>query len=85
MDVSYFNTGFLRQGDAALDRAYLGISGSGGLVPTGGLTGEVLTKDSNADFDMSWQPGGGGGSPNLDGGIPSSTYGAISPINGGTP
>jgi len=29
--------------------------------------------------------GGGGGSPNLDGGIPSSTYGAITPINGGTP
>jgi hypothetical protein len=29
--------------------------------------------------------GGGGGSPNLDGGTPSSSYAAISPIDGGTP
>jgi hypothetical protein len=29
--------------------------------------------------------GGGGGSPNLDGGIPSSNYGGITAINGGTP
>jgi hypothetical protein len=31
------------------------------------------------------QYSGGGGSPNLDGGTPSSTYAAISPIDGGTP
>lgn len=84
-EISYFNIGFLRQGNAALDRAYLGISGgAGGLVATGGIAGDVYTKNSATDFDASWQPGGSG-SPNLDGGIPSSTYGAISPINGGTP
>jgi hypothetical protein len=31
-------------------------------VPPGGATGEVLTKDSATDYDMSWQPGGGGSS-----------------------
>jgi hypothetical protein len=31
------------------------------------------------------QYSGGGGSPNLDGGTPSSSYAAISPIDGGTP
>lgn len=30
-------------------------------VPPGGATSYVLTKDSGADYDMSWQPGGGGG------------------------
>ena len=85
-DTSFFNLGFLRQGNQQLDREYLGISGSGGgLVPAGGSAGQVLTKNSGADFDTGWGPGGGGGSPNLDGGIPSSTYGAISPIDGGTP
>jgi len=35
---------------------------------------------------LSWAAAsGGGGSPNLDGGTPSSSYAAISPINGGTP
>ena len=28
--ISYFNSGFLRQPDAATDRAYLGITGGGG-------------------------------------------------------
>lgn len=27
-------------------------------IPAGGTTGEVLTKDSNADYDVSWQPVG---------------------------
>ncbi len=34
----------------------------GGNVPAGGLTGQVLTKKSNADYDTEWktpQPGGG--------------------------
>jgi len=34
---------------------------------------------------LSWAAASGGGSPNLDGGTPSSSYAAISPINGGTP
>lgn len=39
--------------------------GSGGIteiwVPSGGLAGQVLTKASNADYDMAWAAGGGGG------------------------
>ena len=35
---------------------------TGAGVPTGGTTGQVLTKNSNADNDVSWQsPTGGGG------------------------
>ena len=30
-------------------------SASGLFVPTGGTTGQVLTKNSNADYDVSWQ------------------------------
>jgi hypothetical protein len=35
-----------------------GPAGTG--VPSGGTTGQVLTKNSNTDFDTSWQNGGGG-------------------------
>lgn len=35
------------------------------VTPAGGATGEVLTKDSNADYDYSWAAGGGGGSSAL--------------------
>lgn len=31
------------------------------VVPTGGTTGQVLVKKSNADNDVEWQTGGGGG------------------------
>lgn len=37
----------------------------GWVVPPGGMSGQVLKKNSNADFDYSWKPddgGGGGGS-----------------------
>lgn len=33
--------------------------GSGGGVPDGGTTGQVLTKASNADQDVDWEPSGG--------------------------
>lgn len=41
-------------------------------IPAGGLTGEVLTKLSNDDFDFDWAAGGGGGSTILieDEGVP---------------
>lgn len=56
---------------------YLGIDGinyilanpttnsSGSLhgIPAGGTTGQVLTKNSNADYDASWQTLTGGGAP----------------------
>ena len=31
------------------------------LIPTGGTTGQVLTKNSNANYDYGWATGGGGG------------------------
>jgi hypothetical protein len=43
------------------------MTGNTGIgIPTGGYTGEVLTKNSTTDYDVSWQPsaggtGGGGG------------------------
>ncbi len=33
--------------------------GGGGGLPSGGSTGEVLTKESNADGDVGWEAGGG--------------------------
>ncbi len=35
------------------------VKGSGGL-PSGGTTGQVLTKESNADQDAGWEDAGGG-------------------------
>lgn len=32
-----------------------------GAIPTGGASGEVLTKNSATDYDVSWAAGGGGG------------------------
>ncbi len=43
--------------------SYPGIAGKG--VPTGGNTGQVLAKKSNADYDTQWvNQSGGGGSGN---------------------
>lgn len=64
----------------------LGIAPAGqllGLIPAGGLAGQVLEKNTNADYDVSWQTVSGGGSSNLDGGLSNSTYNAVSPIDGG--
>ena len=33
----------------------------GGVIPPGGATDQVLAKESNADFDLKWTTGGGGG------------------------
>jgi len=46
-----------------------------------GTNGYVLTSNGST---VSWAAGGSG-SPNLDGGIPSSNYGGITAINGGSP
>jgi len=52
--------------------------------PTAPVVDYFLKTDASGN--LSWAAGGGGGgSPNLDGGTPSSTYAAISPIDGGTP
>lgn len=40
-------------------------------IPTGGTTGQVLMKNSNADYDLKWGNGGGGG-------------GAVDSVNGKT-
>lgn len=42
----------------------LGTSGIVAIpIPAGGGTGEVLTKQSNDDYDFDWAAGGGGGAP----------------------
>lgn len=43
------------------DTLYLAATASAQLIPTGGSTGDVLTKDSGTDFDVSFQPQSGGG------------------------
>jgi len=50
-----------------------------------GSSTQVLS--TNGAGTLSWvtQSGGGGGSPNLDGGTPTSNYGGITAIDGGTP
>jgi hypothetical protein len=55
------------------------------IWPAGpGSSGYALT--TNGSGTLSWTAvGGGGGSPNLDGGAPNSSYLAIDPIDGGTP
>jgi len=59
----------LPNADGSLNQV-LGTNGSGRLI--------WITQTSGGG-------GGSGGSPNLDGGIPSSNYGGITPIDGGTP
>ena len=55
------------------------------LPSTDGTSGQVLQTSGTGTLSWVSQSGGGGGSPNLDGGIPSSNYGGITAINGGTP
>jgi hypothetical protein len=50
-----------------------------------GTANQILTVDATGVPYWAANSGGSGGSPNLDGGTPSSSYAAISPINGGTP
>jgi hypothetical protein len=60
-------------GKAALDQLRLDIVaqvGSGGSVPAGGSTGQVLEKLSGTDYDVGWgAPGGGGGGVSGPGGV----------------
>ena len=55
------------------------------LPAVDGTSAQVLS--TNGAGTLSWvtQSGGGGGSPNLDGGTPTSNYGGITAIDGGTP
>lgn len=65
-----------------------GAPGADGVgVPVGGTAGQVLAKIDATDFNTEWvaQTGGGGGSPNLDGGDPDSIYGGITGLDGGMP
>jgi hypothetical protein len=57
------------------------------LPTTDGTAYQVLATNGSGTLVWVTQSGGGGGggSPNLDGGIPSSNYGGITAINGGTP
>lgn len=58
--------------------------------PVTGSAGEIyFNTDQNIlkyHDGTQWLPlGGGGGAVNIDGGLPSTTYGGVSPIDGGTP
>jgi hypothetical protein len=55
------------QGPAGATGATGATGAAGAGVPTGGTTGQVLAKASNADRDTAWvnQTGGGGGATNL--------------------
>jgi hypothetical protein len=50
-----------------------------------GTSAQVLSTNGSGTLSWVTQSGGGGGSPNLDGGIPSSNYGGITAIDGGSP
>lgn len=61
-----------------------GPSGTHGTgVASGGTTGQVLVKNSNNDYDTSWQAVAGGLTGNLDGGHSDSNYGGITAIDAG--
>lgn len=55
---------------------YMGISNRSGLtigedgIPTGGTTGQVLTKLSDKNYDVDWEDGGGSGFVRTDGTTP---------------
>jgi len=51
-------------------------------LPTGGSTGQVLSKVDSTDYNVQWADAGG--SANLDGGASNSNYGGIPSVNGGT-
>jgi hypothetical protein len=46
-----FGRGFLPLADAVAARAYIGVPAG---IPAGGTTGQVLIKNSNTDYDVSW-------------------------------
>lgn len=45
----------------------------------------ALSVSGKVAIDVRLNQGSGGGSGNIDGGTPSSNYGAVSPVDGGTP
>lgn len=67
-------------GDASLNEIQIGISTGAGLPSQAGHDGEALFTDGSMPYWAFITF-----SPNLDGGSPTSTYGAVSPISGGSP
>jgi len=55
------------------------------LPAVDGTSAQVLSTNGSGTLSWVTQRGGGGGSPNLDGGTPTSNYGGITAIDGGTP
>ena len=54
--------GVARVAMTSAERVALAALDPNAQVPPGGVLGQVLTKNSAANFDASWQPAGGGGS-----------------------
>lgn len=62
-----------------------GAGGVAGVAPAPGAGDAAAGKFLSASGIYDVPAGGGGGGGNLEGGNPTSIYGGISPIDGGTP
>jgi hypothetical protein len=51
LTTTSYGRGFLPLADAAAARTYIGVAAG---IPAGGTTGQVLVKNSNANYDVSW-------------------------------
>jgi hypothetical protein len=51
LTTTNYGRGFLPLADAAAARTYIGVTAG---LPAGGTTGQVLVKNSNANYDVSW-------------------------------
>jgi hypothetical protein len=51
LTTTSFGRGFLPLADAVAARAYIGVPAG---IPAGGTTGQVLIKNSNTNYDVSW-------------------------------
>lgn len=78
-------TGLLKGNGTAVSAASAGTDYQAPITLTTTGTSGAATFVGNTLNIPQYSGGGGGGSPNLDGGTPTSNYGGITAIDGGTP
>jgi hypothetical protein len=78
-------TGLLKGNGTAISAATAGTDYQSPITLTTTGTSGAATFVGNTLNIPQYSGGGGGGSPNLDGGTPTSNYGGITAIDGGTP